>query len=112
MDIKRAVIVCSTVICAFPFLGHAARQVDPSMPPANILKGLLTQTERELHGITLTSIVISRDKKHAMINGKTTKEGETINGYKVTNINEKSIVVIDSGGNTYTVNSVKNKKSV
>ena len=111
MDIKRAVIVCSTVICAFPFLGHA-RQVDPSMPPANILKGLHTQIERELHGITLTSIVISRHKKHAMINGKTTKEGETINGYKVTHINKKSIVVIDSGGNTYTVNSVKNKKSV
>lgn len=74
-------------------VGAFAELRDPTRPPDNIANNSILVTT-----LQLDAIIISKDRKIAIINGQSLKIGEKINGNQLTNIDPNSVQLENTSG--------------
>ena len=81
------------LICAVPCLAHA--QVDPTRPQHYSKK---MQEGEQISELQLSAVFISSNGKHAVINGKSYSEGESLLAYKVVSIRPNQVELVGPQG--------------
>ena len=75
----------------------AAQQLrDPTRPPAGASKGTSTSgaaKSRARSGMVLQTVLISEDRRVAVISGRLMSVGDTISGFRLTEIREGEVVM-------------------
>ena len=88
-NLNITIIVClSSLLMASPFV---QAQLDDPTRPANLVAGSVLLTDEVTTSWDLSSILISPQRRVAIINGKTVQLGETLAGAKVLRINETNV---------------------
>lgn len=93
-------LLCTALLCAPP-LG-AQPLPDPMRPPGESPAGKASRGHDAGKELQLSAIRITREQRHATINGKVVTIGDTIGAAKVTEIRASSVTLL-RGGKSVTV---------
>ncbi len=88
LNLSTRILVLALFFMASQF---AQAQLDDPTRPANIANVVSSSTDAVTSSWDLSSILVSPQRRVAIINGKTVKSGETLAGAKVVMINETSV---------------------
>ena len=99
--VYRRMGICAALLC---MAGNAFAQdewanlPDPTRPsnPWAAVKATVAKTKRSAN-LSLESTIVSRDRRLAIINGKTLGIGDLIDGARITNITPYKVVLHKSG---------------
>jgi MSHA biogenesis protein MshK len=87
-------LMFSLIVCGSYCASIAAAQ-DPTRPPSWMTGSTAAKTSKKLP--ILQQILISENRKSAVINGKLVSEGEMVAGAKLININRDWVTILRSG---------------
>jgi MSHA biogenesis protein MshK len=79
--------------CILPMLAAAQSLSDPTRPPATIAPAQEAVADTAAAAPVLQSVLVSSSRRHAIINGKTVKVGDTVGEAKVVKIAEDEVIL-------------------
>tara|TARA_A100001015_G_scaffold319384_1_gene442102 strand:- start:1894 stop:2232 length:339 start_codon:yes stop_codon:yes gene_type:complete len=84
-----------TILASLPLVAPfaAIKRHDPTKPTVSVPDQIIKQ-----HIFALTMIVLSGDKRYAIINGNMFAEGDTLQGFKVATIHRQSVLLKGPNG--------------
>jgi len=92
----RPVIALLACLCALPVAAAAQALRDPTRPPFS--GGAAPAGTPVLHGWVLQSVLISKERRHAVINGQLVSLGESVSGAELVAIAENRVTLRTTEG--------------